>query len=294
MSPGTETRSKQRRALWFALIANAAFLGVEIAGGFAFKSIALLADAAHMLSDVAGLSIALVAHALSTRSGSSRHTYGYQRAEVLGAQANGILLLAVSAWISVEAVGRFQRPEDVSGVGMTLVAVAGLGVNIASAIVVARARGGSVNMKGAFLHLATDSASSGIAVIAGIAVAVTGNSRFDPAASLIITAGVIWASLHLLREVSGILLEAAPRGFSLESVEAALASASGVESVHHIHVWNLASDVPALSAHVVISGDPSLHDAQVMGDDLRQMLGDRFGIAHATLELECHECEDQP
>lgn len=247
-----------------------------------------------MLSDVAALAIALVAHALITRPGSPRHTYGYQRAEVLAAQLNGLLLLGVSAWIAVEAIERFNSPRAVSGAGLTAVAAAGLVVNVTSAIVVARARGNSVNMKGAFVHLAADSASSGVAVIAGLAIAFSGKTWFDPAASLAITAGVIWAAVELLREASGILLEAAPRGMSVEEVETALASQTGVESVHHLHLWNLASDVPALSAHVVIDGDPSLHEAQVKGDELRHMLEAQFGIAHATLELECHECEDQP
>lgn len=292
MSPGAPNRIRQRRALWIALVANGSFLIVEVIGGVVFDSIALLADAAHMLSDVVALAIALVAHALVTRQSSSRHTYGYQRAEVLAAQINGLILLGVSAWIAAEAVGRFNSPRAVSGAGLIAVATAGLAVNIFSAIVVARARGSSVNMKGAFVHLAADSASSAVAVLAGIAIALSGQTWFDPAASLVITAAVIWASVVLLREVSGILLEAAPRGMSVETVAAAISSEDGVESIHHLHLWNLASDVPALSVHVVIDGDPSLHEAQVKGNELRRMLAERFGIAHATLELECHECED--
>lgn len=295
MSPGAPNRIRQRRALWIALVANGSFLIVEVIGGVVFDSIALLADAAHMLSDVVALAIALVAHALVTRQSSSRHTYGYQRAEVLAAQINGLILLGVSAWIAAEAVGRFNSPRAVSGAGLIAVATAGLAVNIFSAIVVARARGSSVNMKGAFVHLAADSASSAVAVLAGIAIALSGQTWFDPAASLVITAAVIWASVVLLREVSGILLEAAPRGMSVEEISAAIASQAGVASIHHLHLWNLASDVPALSAHVVIDGDPSLHEAQVKGDELRSMLEERFGIAHTTFELECHECdEDQP
>lgn len=295
MSPGAPNRIRQRRALWIALVANGSFLIVEVIGGVVFDSIALLADAAHMLSDVVALAIALVAHALVTRQSSSRHTYGYQRAEVLAAQINGLILLGVSAWIAAEAVGRFNSPRAVSGAGLIAVAAAGLAVNIFSAIVVARARGSSVNMKGAFVHLAADSASSAVAVLAGIAIALSGQTWFDPAASLVITAAVIWASVVLLREVSGILLEAAPRGMSVEEISAAIASQAGVASIHHLHLWNLASDVPALSAHVVIDGDPSLHEAQVKGDELRSMLEERFGIAHTTFELECHECdEDRP
>lgn len=291
MAVGAPNRTDQRRALWIALIANGSFLLVEVIGGIVFGSIALLADAAHMLSDVAALAIAIVANVLVTRPGSSRHTYGYQRAEVLAAQINGLLLLGVSVWIAIEAIERFKSPRVVASTGLMAVASAGLVVNVFSAIVVARASGSTVNMKGVFYHLAADSASSVLTILAGVAIAATGQTWFDPAASLAITAAVIWAAIDLLHEVSGILLEAAPKGMSVEEISSAIASEDGIESIHHLHLWNLASDVPALSAHVVIDGDPSLHEAQAKGDELRRMLEERFGIAHATLELECHECE---
>lgn len=287
-----ETRIRQRNALRIALAANALFLVVELFGGIIFGSLALLADAAHMFSDVAALTIALLAQTLATRPGSVRHTYGYQRAEVLAAQANGLLLLLLSGWIAFEAIDRLGDNPHVSGAGMSVVALGGLIVNLVSAIVIARARGSSVNMRGAFIHLAADSASSVVALLAGIAISITGQTWFDPIASLAITVGVIWAATQLLRDVSSILLEAAPRGMDLEKIEDAILNFQGVESVHHIHVWNLASDVPALSAHVVIKDNPSLHDAQIMGNRLRNLLEHDFGIAHATLELECHECDD--
>src|SRR3954454_21380642 len=150
----------QRRELWGSVLANAGFMVVEVAGGFAFNSLALLADAAHMLSDVAGLGVALVAQQLVERRATARHSYGLQRPEVLGAQANGVILLAVSGWIMFEAVRRIGDPADVAGGGLLFVAALGLLVNVGSAILLARAQGGSLNMRGAFVHMVADAAGS--------------------------------------------------------------------------------------------------------------------------------------
>lgn len=167
-------RGVQRRALWIALVANGGFLIAEVIGGLAFRSLALLADAAHMSSDVAGLTIALVAQRLVDRPGTARHSYGLQRAEVLGAQANGLTLLAVSGWIVFEAVRRIGQPADVVGGGVLVVATLGLAVNLASAVVLNRAKGTSLNMRGAFLHMAADAAGSVAAIAAGTAVLLWG------------------------------------------------------------------------------------------------------------------------
>jgi cobalt-zinc-cadmium efflux system protein len=285
------SRSVQRRALWIALAANAAFLGAELAGGLAFRSLALLADAAHMLSDVAGLVIALVAQRLLDRPATARHTFGMQRAEVLGAQANGLTLLAVSGWIVFEAVGRIGTPADVVGPGVLVVATLGLGVNVASAVVLGRAQGASLNMRGAFVHMAADAAGSLAAIAAGVAIVVWSAGWVDPAASIVIAALVLWSAWGLLRDTSNVLLEGVPRGMDPSAITAAILAEHDVSAVHHLHLWNLASDVPALSAHVVLEGERSLHDAQTTGERLKVMLETNHGIAHATLELECHPCD---
>lgn len=286
-------RARQQRALRWALIANATWLVVEVGAGLVLNSLALLADAAHMLSDVAGLAIALGAQQLLRRPASARHTYGLQRAEVLGALANGLLLLVAVSWIGYEAVRRLGAPEDVAGGGLAAVAAIGLAINVASAVVLLRARGKSLNMQGAFVHMALDALGSAAALAAGIVILVFGTTVADPVVSLVVAGLVLFSTWGLLRDTVHVLLEGAPRDVDPRAIEGALAGAPGVEDVHHLHVWNLASDVPALSAHVVIEGDVMLHDAQVIGDRLRALLDARFGIEHATLELECHACEPQ-
>lgn len=282
--------ARRRRALWIALGANGGFLVVQVLAGIAFGSLALLADAVHMVSDVAALAIALVAAHLATAAPSRRHTYGLVRAEVIGAQINALLLLGAAAWIVYEAVQRLDDPTSVDGAGVVVVAVLGLLVNGGSAWVVARTAGESLNLRGAFWHLAGDALGSLGALIAGLAVVIAGADWVDPAASLFIALLVGISAVMLLRDVVRVLLEGAPAGLRVEDVEAALQEAPRVDTVHDLHVWSLGSETPALSAHVVLLGEPSLHEAQAYGDELRVLLAERFGIGHATLELECHDC----
>jgi cobalt-zinc-cadmium efflux system protein len=286
-------RSLQRRALWFALLLNAGYMVAEVVGGLAFGSLALLADAGHMLSDVAALSIALVAHSLLDRPSTPRHTYGLQRAEVIGALANGVTLIAVVLWIFVAAAGRLADPPDVEGAGVLLIGLVGLDVNIVSAFMLARARGTSLNMRGAYLHMAADALGSVAVIVAAVAAIVWDATWVDPAASMVIAVLIMWSTLRLLRDTVQVLMEGAPRGMNAAEVETAIASHRYVESVHHLHLWNVASDFPALSAHVVLRDDVSLHEAQQRGDEVKRMLNERFGIEHSTLELECHSCEQE-
>jgi cobalt-zinc-cadmium efflux system protein len=289
----TDAEPRGRRALWIALGANAAFLVVEIVGGLAFSSLALLADAAHLGTDVAALSIALVAQTLMTRPAGGRRTFGLRRAEALGAQANAVLVLVAAAWIVVEAVRHLSGSQPaVNGAGLLGVAALGLVMNAVSAWVLAHAGEHNLNLRAVLVHLLADVASSGAAVLAGIGIVVFDAQWLDPVASLGIGVLIAMSSWGLLRDTTNVLLEAAPRDVDVGAVQQALFSVSGVEAVHHLHVWEVASDLPAMSAHVVLAGAPSLHDAQVRGDELKVMLASRFGIAHATLELECHECEE--
>jgi cobalt-zinc-cadmium efflux system protein len=289
-SSGEPSAALRRRVLWWALAANGAFMVVEIVGGFVFDSLALLADALHMGTDVVGLGIALVAQALILRPASARHTYGLQRAEVLGALANGVLLVAAAGWIFYEAVERLGQPAEVDGTGVVVVATIGLAVNVGCAIFLRRAQGRSLNMRGAYLHMVLDAAGSVAAIAAGVAVVVADADWVDPLMSILVGLLVLWSTWGLLRDTVQVLLEGTPRGLSVPEVEGALAATPGVSEVHHVHLWDIASDTPALSAHVVLDGEPSLHDAQLRGDAMKMMLQDRFGIGHATLELECHEC----
>jgi cobalt-zinc-cadmium efflux system protein len=318
--PGTGT-PVQRRALRIALVLNAVFLVAEVAGGIVFSSLALLADAAHMLTDVGALSLALVAFRLAERPASARHSYGLQRAELLAALANGLALLAISAWVTVEAIRRLADPPPVAGGGLLVVAAGGLAVNAVSAWLVARSQapggrrgvqtprssGGrrgvqtphssrdhaNLNVHGAFLHLATDAAGSVAAMVAGAAMLLAGAAWVDPVASLVIVALVAASGWRLLRDVTHILLEGTPRHLDPGDVAAALHAEPAVERVHHLHVWRLSSGSVALSAHVVTPSVATLHEAQLVGDRLKTLLAERFGIDHATIELECHDCRGQ-
>jgi cobalt-zinc-cadmium efflux system protein len=287
-SRGHHVRS---RALGVALAANVALFLAEVAGGIAFGSLALLADAGHMLSDVVALTIALVAHRLTLAPASARLTYGFQRAEVLGALANGVTLVAIAIWIFFEAARRLGDAQDVSGGGVVLVASLGLAVNAGSALLLSRSGGRSLNMRGAWLHMAADAAGSVAAIAAGVAVVVWDALWVDPLASMAIALLVLWSSWGLLRSTAYVLLEGTPQGMDSVEIERALAGDPSVSAVHHLHLWSLASDVPALSAHVVLAGEVSLHEAQLRGERLKAMLDERFGVAHVTLELECHECD---
>lgn len=284
-------RRSQERALWLALVANSLFLLVELGGGLLFNSLALLADAAHMLSDVAALAIALIAQRLLARPATAAHSYGLERAEVLGAQANGLVLLAASVWVTIEAAQRIGSDVDVMGGGLLLVASLGLLVNLGSVALLAGVRGGSLNLRAALVHLLADAVGSLGAMLAGIGVVLWDADWLDPAVSILIAALVLWSAWTLLREATHVLLEGTPRGLDVEEVEQALLAHPDVDAVHHLHVWSLASDIRALSAHVVITEEVSLHDAQMLGDELKFELGRRFAIQHATLELECHVCE---
>lgn len=286
-------RAGQRGALLVTLIINAAFLVVEVVGGIAFNSLALLADAAHMFTDVAALAIALVALSLTSRPSTARLTFGLERAEVLGALVNGLTLLAASGWIVFEAIRRVSDPADVKGGGVLVVASIGLLINIASALVLLRNQGRSLNMRGALVHMVADAVGSVGAIVAALAVLLWDATWADPVASLVIALLVIYSGFRLLADTVHVLLEGTPSGMDRTEVEATLLSEAGIDAVHHLHLWSLASDVPALSAHVVLAGEVSLHEAQQRGDELKQMLARKHGIVHATLELECHACEDE-
>ncbi|MCU1457678.1 MAG: cation transporter, partial [Actinomycetia bacterium] len=282
------------RALLVAFGLNAAFLVVEVVGGLAFGSLALLADAAHMLTDVAALGLAIGAQRMALRPATNRHTYGFRRMEVLAAQANAAVLLLVSVWIVYESIARLRSPGTVDGGGMLVVAILGLIVNLVSAAVLVRAHDRTLNVRGAVLHLLSDAAGSSAAIVAAVLILAFGWERADPIASLAVTALIVVGAFTLLRQTYHVLLEGTPKGINPADIERALASEADVTAVHHLHVWNLASDEVALSAHVVLEGEPSLHWAQERGDRLKTLLAVEFGIQHATLELECHPCEPAP
>jgi cobalt-zinc-cadmium efflux system protein len=270
---------------------NSALLLAEVIGALVFGSLSLLADGVHMLTDVVGLGIAAAAFRLAERPATDRHSYGLQRAEVLAAQANGVLLLGASVVIVVEAIGRLGRGHHFDGWPTLGIALAGLAANVVSAALVARHAGRSLNLRAAMAHLAADAATSVAVVVAAGAMLVWGATWPDPVISLLIALVVVWTAWVLLRDTTHVLLEGTPHHLDPHDVTAALVADPAVEEVHHLHLWDLASDTTALSAHVVLGGELTLHDAQRHADRLKRLLEERFGVAHATLEVECHPCE---
>jgi len=257
-----------------------------------FGSLALLADAAHMATDVVVLAVAYAALRIAQRPPTERHTFGFARTEVLVAQANGLLLFAGAVAVVVEAIRRYGSPHAVSAGGVIVVGALGLVVNVASAAALVRHSHEDLNMRGAFLHMFTDALGSLGVIVAGAGIALFGADWLDPTASILIAPLVVSAAWKLLRDANRVLLEAAPTGIDVGSVRDALAAAPGVDAVHHLHVWTTGSQQVALSAHVVLRGPLSLHEAQLRAGELKRLLASQFGIEHATLEVECHACVD--
>jgi len=283
---GDIARPGQRRALGWALGVNIALLIAELVGGLVFGSLALLAEAAHLVSDVAGLGIALLALVLTARPISTKHSFGFARAEVMAAQVSALLLLGAGVWILFEGVSRLSEPTTVNGGGLAAVATLGLVVNGGSAIILHRAQGESLNMRASFVHLATDAAGSLAAVVAGLAILGWGWMRADSVASIATAVLVLWTGWGLLRDSTHVLMEGTPRNVDLDGVVEAIASIPSVTEVHHVHLWNLASDVTTLSAHVALSGQPTLREAQRTAEAIKEALLDGFDLSHVTLELE--------
>jgi cobalt-zinc-cadmium efflux system protein len=272
-----------RRALTIALVLVAGLMGVEIAGGMVAHSLALLADAGHMLTDAAALGFALVASAMAARPAAGRWTFGYSRLEILAAQANGITLALLSLWIVWSAVHRLVHPHDVRGGLVLVVALGGAVVSLLASIVLARASKESLNVRGAFLHVLTDVAAFGAAALAGGLILATGWNRLDPVASLLVAALMLWSSTQLLRESTAIFLERAPEDADPDAIGQALVAEQDVVEVHDLHVWTVTSGFPALSAHVLVAPDADCHAARRR---LEQTLADRFGLTHTTLQVE--------
>ena len=257
-----------------------------------FGSLALVADAFHLTSDVLALGLAFGALALAQRPPTERHTYGFERAEVLAAQANGLLLLVAAVGIVIEAFRRLGTPQAMDAGAVLVIGVGGLLVNVGSAAVLARSSHGNLNIRAAFWHLVMDALGSVAVVIAAIGALAFDAESLDAIASLFIAVLIVVAAWRLLRDTTRVLLDAVPPEIDVAAVRAALGAADGVEAVHHLHVWTMGSERPALSAHVVLAGPLSLHDAQERATELKGMLATRFGIQHTTLEVECHACTD--
>jgi cobalt-zinc-cadmium efflux system protein len=269
-----------------ALALILAFMAAEVAAGIFSHSLALLSDAAHMLTDAAALGLSLVALRLAARPARGAMTYGFLRVEALAAQANGITLLILAALIVYSAVGRLISPPSVSAWTVVAVALAGIAVNGAATAALAGAgREGHMSVEGSFRHILTDLFAFIGTALAGAVILLTGFERADPIASLLVAALMLRSAVGLLRASGRIFLEAAPPGLDPQEIGHALIAQPGVVEVHDLHVWELSAGFPALSAHVLVAREADCHAARWA---LRQLLAERFGVHHTTLQVD-HE-----
>jgi cobalt-zinc-cadmium efflux system protein len=278
-----EHTGRNKRALAFVLALTATFTIVEVIGGLATASLALLADAGHMLSDVLSLGLALFAVWLAGRPVTPNRSFGYKRAEILAALFNGVMLVAISIWIFVEAYRRIEQPPEILGGWMLVVAVLGLLVNIAGAVILSRSGGESLNVQGALRHVVADMLGSLGAIAAAGIIILTGWRYADPIISVFIGLLVLGSSWKLLRDSVNILLEQTPRGIDANEVGKKMAGVPGVEEVHDLHIWTITSGFPALSAHVLVGRDENCHARR---HDLEELLAREYGIEHTTLQVD--------
>lgn len=279
----------QRRRLLVTFVVTATLMLTEFVGGWLSGSLALLADAGHMLTDLLALSVAVAAVSLSERPADPRNTYGYRRLEILAALANGVLLVVISGSIAWEALDRWMHPRPIDIPIMAAVAAAGLAANLVG-LWMLRKPGHNLNLRAAFLHMLGDALTSVGVLVAALVVALTGWQRIDALISWGIAITIVITSVALLRDVFNVLLEAAPRGIDTEQVRTTIRRIAGVDEVHDLHVWSITSGLPALSAHVIVT-DPG-SDQHVVLRSIQDRLRSEFDIHHATLQIEARADED--
>ena len=293
----TVSLDADRRYLMVALGLLVVFMVGEVVVAAVSGSLALLSDAGHMLSDVGAIGASLWAMRLAARPAAGAWTFGWKRAEILSAAGNGITLLVVSGIVAFEAIRRLVDPPPVAGGPVLVVALVGVGVNIAAAWVLAKANRSSLNVEGAYQHILTDLYGFIGTVVAGVIIVTTGYARADAIASLVVVALMLNAAYGLLRDSGRILLEVAPEGVDLEEIRQHLTRTRGVVDVHDLHVWAVRSNLPALSAHVVID-DSCFVDGRApqLLDELQGCLGAHFDVEHSTFQLEpaAHAGHEQP
>ena len=285
--PHAVSAAADPRWLWAALWINLGFMVVEVVVGLIANSVALISDAAHMLTDAGAIGLALAAVKLADRPPDGRFTFGLKRTEILSAQVNGAALLVLAGVIGFEAVRRIGSPVEVEGGFVIAVGLAGALANGAAAFALVRANRASLNVEGAFMHNLADLYSSMAAAGAGVVIVTTGFDSADGIAALSVCALMLYGGWGLLRESGRVLLEGTPRGMDAREIGQAMAAHPGVEEVHDLHIWEVTSGFPALSAHVMV---PPGDDCHARRRELTRLLADRFGIEHATLQVE-HERE---
>jgi cobalt-zinc-cadmium efflux system protein len=288
--PSRETESSALKA---ALVLIVVYMLAEVTAGVLAGSLALLSDAAHMLTDAVALAMSLAASRLARRPAAGAMTYGLGRAEILSAQANGVTLLVLGVLIVVDAIQRLFSPVSVHGQAVLVVALVGIVVNLVAARILAGgSRGGerSLNVEGSYRHIITDLYGFIATAVAAGVILATGFDRADPIASLIIAALLLYAAYGLLRDSGRVFMEAAPAGLDPQEIGRVLAAVPGVVEIHDLHVWEVTSGFPTLSAHVVVGAGDDCHELRRI---LQEIVRDRFGVSHTTLQVD-HEAAPQP
>ena len=286
-----DARQADRSRLWLALALILGLMAVEVVAGIVAGSLALLSDAAHMLTDAAAIALALFAARLAERPPRGGYTYGLRRAEILSAQANGATLLALAAVIAFEAVRRLIDPPNVEGGLVIVVALAGVAINLVATWVLASANRESLNVEGAYQHILTDLFAFIATGVAGVVIVTTGFAEADGLAALIVAALMVRAGWGLMRDSGRILLEGSPPGIDPTAVAETLAAQRDVIEVHDLHVWEVTSGFPALTAHVLLEPNTDCHQRR---RDFETLLHDRFGIDHTTIQVDHAHGEQGP
>lgn len=282
--------SQNRKRLGWAFALSFTYMVAEFVGGWLTNSLALLADAGHMLSDVAALALSFFAIWIASQPSPKHRTYGYYRAEILAALVNGASLIAIALMIFWEAIQRFQAPEQVAGSLMMGIAVGGLVINLVSMSILHGGREENLNLRGAWLHVMMDALGSVGAILAGLAIWWFNWEWVDPLASILIGLLVIYSSWRLLAEAVSVLMESAPANLDIDEVQDALHEVASVSEIHDLHVWTITSGLICLSAHAVV--DDHRRDADVL-TEMRDLLHDRFGIDHITIQIEPEGFEER-
>ena len=283
------TTAAMKRVLRLSLIATIGYVLLTLIAGLRAHSLALISEAGHNASDALAVGLSFVAVWFQTRPATDKKTFGYQRAGVLAAFLNALMLILIAAWIAWEAVRRFGHPAAVEPHIMMAVAAAGVVMNGAIAAALWRASH-DVNIRSVFIHMLGDTLSTAAVIVGGVVIAFTGQSWIDPALSLAIAALILWSSLSIIHETLNILLEGMPRGLSLSEIRATLEQIDGVEDVHDLHVWSLGSNSHALASHVTIADIPP-SESNLILDRINGVLRERFRIHHTTLQFEHVVCE---
>jgi len=279
------------KGLMIALLAAVAVIGVEIAGGLLSHSLALLSDAGHMLVDALALAMSLIALNLAKRPATEKRTYGFHRAEIMAALANGVALTLVAAYIFYEAYQRFHNAPTVNTPIMLGVAVIGLAANLNTVYLLHRARHNNLNVRAAFFHAFGDSMSSVGVIAGGVIIAITGWKIVDPIIAILIGIIILWGAINLVRESADILMETVPKQMPLDKVTEVIKGVKGVVELHDVHIWTITSGIYALSTHILIEDQMLSHTSEIIAEINRE-LEQKFNITHTTFQLECEKCDN--